>query len=150
MTDTQTTDDPFVPPDASRARAQRDFAALNRIAERHGATERQRRRWSHRTVLDPYEAVALVVSLAAGSAMPQKGEAPVDGMDLIAALTLIPHVRADLDALEAGLLNHARARGLTWQAIAFGLGLGTPQAARQRFERLAERTASGTGDDQRS
>ena len=149
MADGQLSDDPFAPPDASRARAHRDFAALNRIAERHGATERRRRRWRHETVLDPYEAVALVVSLAAGSARPERGEAPLDGTDLIAALTLVPHVRADLDTLEAGLLNLARARGLTWQAIAFGLGLGTPQAARQRFERLTERTGPDTVDDRR-
>ena len=30
---------------------------------------------------------------------------------------------------------------MTWQEIAFGLGLGTPQAARQRYERLASRAA---------
>ena len=62
----------------------------------------------------------------------------------MAALTLIPHVRAEVDALEAGLLQVARGRGLTWQAIAFGLGLGSAQAARQRYERLTVRT--GTGD----
>ena len=55
-----------------------------------------------------------------------------------------------LDALEANLLDLVRARGLTWQAIAFGLALRTPQAARQRFERLPERTGSGVADDQRS
>jgi hypothetical protein len=147
MTDAQQMDDPFAPPDAGRARAHRDFAALSRITERHGATESQRRRWSHPTVLDPYEAVCLVMSLAAGSARPEPDEAPLDGSDLTAALTLIPHVRADLDALEAGLLDLARSRGLTWQAIAFGLGLGTAQAARQRFERLTERTRSGTAND---
>ncbi|MEJ3750475.1 DNA-binding protein [Actinomycetes bacterium KLBMP 9797] len=134
-------EDPFVPPDASQARARRDFAALSRITERHGATESQRRRWSHPTVLDPFEAVCLIVSLAAGSAQPEPDEDPVDGADLTAALTLIPHVRADLDALEAGLLDMARKRGLTWQAIAFGLGLGTAQAARQRYDRLTDRTA---------
>jgi hypothetical protein len=31
---------------------------------------------------------------------------------------------------------------MTWQEIAFGLGLGTAQAARQRYERLADRTAA--------
>ncbi len=30
---------------------------------------------------------------------------------------------------------------MTWQEIAFGHGLGTPQAARQRYERLVDRTA---------
>ncbi|MFI9640799.1 hypothetical protein ACIG87_12145 [Micromonospora sp. NPDC051925] len=55
-------------------------------------------------------------------------------------MTLLPHLRAELDVLEAGLLTRARARGLTWQAIAYGLGLGSAQAAKQRYERLAART----------
>jgi len=143
MTDTQQADDPFTPPDAGRARAHRDHAALHRITERHGATAARRARWSHATVPDPYEAVRLVMALAAGAAVPEPGEDPVDEPDLTAALTLIPHVRADLDALESGLLDLARSRGLTWQAIAFGLGLGTPQAARQRYDRLTERNRSG-------
>ncbi|MBV1850582.1 DNA-binding protein [Catellatospora tritici] len=136
--------DPFTPFDSERARAGRDFAALTRIAERHAATETQRRRWTHAHVLDPYEAVSLSVSLAAGSALPEPGEEPFDEADLTAALTLLPRVRAELDALEAGLLDLARARGLTWQAIAFGLGLGTPQAARQRYERLTGRARTAT------
>ncbi|WP_155372575.1 DNA-binding protein [Catellatospora vulcania] len=140
MADAQETDDLFTPPDAGRARAMRDFAALTRIAERHAATGSRRDRWRNATVLDPYEAVSLTVSLAAGSALPEPDEAPLDSADLTAALTLIPRVRAELDSLEAGLLELARARGLTWQAIAFGLGLGTPQAARQRYERLTGRT----------
>jgi hypothetical protein len=74
--------------------------------------------------------------------VPEPGEAPVDDADLAAALTLVPRLRADVDALELGLLSMARGRGLTWQAIAFGLGLGTAQAARQRFERLAGRAAT--------
>ncbi|MEU4714240.1 hypothetical protein AB0F73_11390 [Micromonospora purpureochromogenes] len=41
----------------------------------------------------------------------------------------------------AGLLTLARGRGMTWQAIAFGLGLGSAQAAKQRFERVSARTA---------
>lgn len=140
-------DDPFTPPDASRARAHRTHAALSRISERHGSTDSQRRRWSHATALDPYEAICLVLALAAGSALPEPDEAPLDETDLTAALTLIPHLRAELDALEAGLLSLARTRGLTWQAVAFGLGLGTPQAARQRFERLTQRTQPEPASD---
>ncbi|MEV0195264.1 hypothetical protein [Nonomuraea sp. NPDC050691] len=51
-----------------------------------------------------------------------------------------------MDALEAGLLQMARGRGMTWQDIAFGLGLGTPQAARQRYERLAGRATIDAED----
>ncbi len=46
-----------------------------------------------------------------------------------------------MDELEAALLQMARGRGMTWQEIAFGLELGTSRAARQRYERLVDRTA---------
>ncbi len=133
--------DSFVMPDASRARAERTYTALHRIAERHAGTETRRRRHINPYLPDPYEAVALVTSLAAGGARPEPDEEPVDEADLVAALTLVPHLRAEVDTMEAGLLALARARGLTWQAIAFGLGLGSAQAAKQRYERLAARTA---------
>ncbi|MEE2043211.1 DNA-binding protein, partial [Nocardiopsis tropica] len=67
---------------------------------------------------------------------------PVDQDDLTAALTLVPWARAEFDQLEAGLLQMSRGRGMTWQEIAFGLGLGSAQAARQRHERLSRRTDS--------
>ncbi|MER7890180.1 DNA-binding protein [Micromonospora sp. NPDC094482] len=139
---TQKQDDPFAAPDPSQARAHRTYAALSRITERHAGTDTRRRRYANPYVADPWEAVALVTALAAGGAELDDGEDPVDDGDLTAALTLLPHVRAELDALEAGLLTLARARGLTWQAIAFGLGLGSAQAARQRFDRLADRTGA--------
>lgn len=59
----------------------------------------------------------------------------------------MPLVRGETDDLETGLLQMARGRGMTWQEIAFGLGLGTPQAARQRYERLAGRAAADTGTE---
>ncbi|MEV6520205.1 DNA-binding protein [Micromonospora chalcea] len=135
--------DPFTAPDAAQARAHRNYAALLRIAERHAGTNSRRRRYAHPDVPDAYEAATLVMALAGGAEL-DEGEQPVDQADLMAALTLIPHVRAEVDALEAGLLQVARGRGMTWQAIAFGLGLGSAQAARQRYERLTVRT--GTGD----
>ncbi|WBB71501.1 DNA-binding protein [Micromonospora sp. WMMD1128] len=135
--------DPFTAPDAAQARAHRNYAALLRIAERHAGTNSRRRRYAHPDVPDAYEAATLVMALAGGAEL-DAGEEPVDQADLMAALTLIPHVRAEVDVLEAGLLQVARSRGMTWQAIAFGLGLGSAQAARQRYERLTVRT--GTGD----
>lgn len=92
-------------------------------------------------MIGPSEAVRLLVSLAAGSAVAEDGEDSVDAADLTAALTLMPMVRAEVDQLEASLLMIARARGMTWQELGFGLGLGSAQAARQRYERLARRTA---------
>ncbi|MGC5381594.1 DNA-binding protein [Micromonospora sp. DT68] len=139
-------DDPFTAPDPARARAHRTYEALYRISERHAGTADRRQRWAHPSVLDPWEAVALVTALAVGGAEREPTEEPVDTADLTAALTLLPHVRAELDALEAGLLTLARDRGLTWQSIAYGLGLGSAQAARQRYERVAARSAVQTTD----
>nr|WP_232320198.1 DNA-binding protein [Herbidospora daliensis] len=112
------------------------------MATRHAATEAQRARQVHPTVLGPHEAVRLVTMLAAGSAAPDDGEPEVDTSDLSAALTLMPLVRGEMDQLEASLLLIARGRGLTWQEIATSLGLGSPQAAKQRYERLAGRVAT--------
>ncbi|MGW0608854.1 DNA-binding protein [Streptomyces sp. NPDC002644] len=132
--------DPFQAPDPEEARARRAPAALFRIAERHAATDEQRRRQTHPAVPAPHEAVRLVAFLLSGAARPEDGEPEVDQADITAALTLLPLVRGELDELETGLLQMARGRGMTWQEIAFGLGLGTQQAARQRYERLAART----------
>ncbi|MDP9841462.1 DNA-binding protein [Streptosporangium lutulentum] len=134
--------DPFTPPDPGQARAHRVYASLFRIAERHAATEAQRSRQVHPEVLGPHEAIRLVSVLAGGAAEHEETEPEVDDADITAALTLIPLARAEMDQLEAGLLLMARGRGLTWQEIAFGLGLGTSQAARQRYERLSGRLAA--------
>lgn len=137
--------DPFTAPHPDQARAHRVHASLFRIAERHAATEAQRRRQTHPTVIAPHEAVRLVTFLLSGAAKPEADEPEVDHADITAALSLVPRARGDMDELEAGLLQMARGRGMTWQEIAFGLGLGTPQAARQRYERLVGRTATDPG-----
>ncbi|MEV5980428.1 DNA-binding protein [Streptomyces sp. NPDC052114] len=139
------TADPFTPSHPEQARAQRVYASLMRIAARHGADDAQRGRQVHPAVLGPHEAVRLVSFLLSGAAKPVDGEPEVDQADITAALTLLPLVRGELDELETGLLQMARGRGMTWPEVAFGLGLGTPQAARQRYERLASRTA-GEGE----
>ncbi|MFF7356103.1 MULTISPECIES: hypothetical protein [Streptomyces] len=142
MSSTTDPTDPFTPPQPEQARAQRVYASLFRIAERHAATDEQRRRQTNPTLLAPHEAVRLVTFLLSGAALREDGEPEVDHADITAALSLVPLVRAELDELETGLLEMARGRGMTWPEIAFGLGLGTPQAARQRYERLASRTAT--------
>ena len=78
---------------------------------------------------------------AATAIVAEEGEDAVDAADLTAALTLMPMVRAEVDQFEASLLMIARGQGMTWQQVAFGLGLGSAQAARQRYERLALRAA---------
>ncbi|MEV0263946.1 DNA-binding protein [Streptomyces sp. NPDC050617] len=135
--------DPFTPQHPDEARAQRVYASLFRIAERHAATDEQRRRQANPALLGAHEAVRLVAFLLSGAALREDGEPEVDHADITAALSLLPLVRGELDELEAGLLQMARGRGMTWPEVAFGLGLGTPQAARQRYERLLERTETG-------
>ncbi len=91
-------------------------------------------------MLEPYGAVRVVARLAGGTDIPEPNEPEVDDADVMAALTLIPKARAEMEQLEALFLGIARERGMTWQDIAFGLGLGSTQAARQRYERLVRRT----------
>ncbi|MEV6692590.1 DNA-binding protein [Micromonospora sp. NPDC051196] len=124
----------------SEDRAHHRYAALQRLTERHAATEQQRRRHTNPYAADPYEAIAVLLALAAGAAEPEPGEEPVDEADLLAALALFPHLRAEIDTMEAGLFQLARSRGLTWQTIGQGLGLGSAQAAKQRHDRLTART----------
>jgi hypothetical protein len=134
--------DTWTPPDPPKARAEREYTALFRIQERHAGEPARRDRGRHPALVGPHEAVRLLAGLAAGGLVLEDGEAPVDTADLTAALTLMPMVRAEVDQLEASLLIIARGAGMTWQELAFGLGLGSAQAARQRYERLATRTAA--------
>jgi hypothetical protein len=65
--------------------------------------------------------------------------------DLLAALALLPAARAAVDQAEAALLFTARAHGLSWSRISQAMGLGSPQAAQQRFGRITGRTGSSEG-----
>ncbi|MBB6119985.1 DNA-binding protein [Nocardiopsis algeriensis] len=132
--------DSFTRPDPGTARTLRTHDALLHITRRHADGDHRTRWADHGMPMPPLDALRRVADLAAGSAQPHEGEPPVDTDDLTAALTLIPWARAEFDQLEAGLLQMAKGRGMTWQDIAFGLGLGSAQAARQRHERLLRRT----------
>jgi hypothetical protein len=132
--------DSWDPPDAPKARAEREYTALFRIHQRHANDPARRSRGRNLPVVTPEEAVRLVVLLM-GSGV-EKGEDPVDAADLTAALTLMPKVRAEVDQLEESLLLMARGQGMTWQQMAYWLGLGSAQAARQRYQRLTRRTAA--------
>lgn len=105
-----------------------------------GATASARARTDGAAVLEPQQAVRLVELLGAGTAGSREGEDTVDGDDLLAALTLLPLVEAELAETELTLMVLARGRGLTWAQIAEGLGLRSAQAAQQRFDRLRNRT----------
>jgi hypothetical protein len=67
------------------------------------------------------------------------GNARVPTEDLLAALTLLPAARAELDQLEAAVLFTARSEGLPWALVADALRLGSRQAAQQRFDRVLGR-----------
>jgi hypothetical protein len=64
---------------------------------------------------------------------------PAAEEDLVAALTLLPAARAEVDQLEAALLLTARAHGLSWSQVSRAMGLGSAQAAQQRFDRVSGR-----------
>lgn len=65
----------------------------------------------------------------------------------LAALRLLPAARAEIDQLETGLLFAARGLGLTWAQMAEALGLNSPQASQQRFDRLVDRARPRDGLD---
>ncbi|GAA4606203.1 hypothetical protein BJY16_005706 [Actinoplanes octamycinicus] len=132
--------DLFTRPDSGAQRADRTYRALTHLVERHAGTAARRARQVHPDMPAPHEVVRLVAGLAGGSIGPEADEPAIDHDDLVAALTLVPSMRADLDATELLLLTIARRSGMTWQDIAFSLGLNTPQAARQRYERLDARS----------
>jgi hypothetical protein len=59
-----------------------------------------------------------------------------DANEVLAALASLPAVRRDLDRVERELIGLARDLGAAWPAIAQALGLGSRQAAEQRWLRL--------------
>src|ERR1039457_6661091 len=72
-----------------------------------------------------------------------KGSHPaeVDPADICAALALVAPARRDMDRLETQIIMIARNQNLPWRVIAEALGLQSPQAAAQRWQRLTGTTA---------
>ena len=64
---------------------------------------------------------------------------------VLAALSLLAAARAELDQSEAALLFTARSHGLSWPRISRAMGLGSPQAAQQRFDRVSGRAQRPAG-----
>lgn len=69
----------------------------------------------------------------------------VDTAVVLAGVSLLGPARAELDQIEAALLFTARAAGVTWSDVAAALGLGSAQAAQQRFNRVVTRTEEVEG-----
>ncbi|MCZ2820094.1 hypothetical protein O2V63_07130 [Modestobacter sp. VKM Ac-2977] len=123
------------------------YAALVRLYERYAATPEARVRLLNPHMVSPHEAVRLVAGLAGGSlAYTDDAEPSVQGEDLVAALSLLPLLRAETDDLELGLLTMARGEGLTWAQIADRLGLDGAQEAQERHEQLTRRGTDPAGD----
>jgi hypothetical protein len=80
---------------------------------------------------------------AGGGGAGRRGSSGAD--ELVAALTLLPAARAEIAQTEAALLFTARAHGLSWAQISQAMGLGSPQAAQQRFGRITVRTGHPEG-----
>lgn len=59
--------------------------------------------------------------------------------DLLAALTLLPAAREEVEGVEIGLIFAARNEGLTWSQIAATMGFRSPQACQQYVARLSSR-----------
>ena len=117
--------------DDDQARAAREAAARARLLEA-GTAGLPRPPWLHGA--QPPSAADLV-----RFALWRAGGEDADDDVLLAALALLPAVRAEADQLEAGLLLTARACGLSWPRISAALGLASPQAAQQRFDRVSGR-----------
>jgi hypothetical protein len=100
-----------------------------------GASSLPRPPWLHRS--QPPSSIDLVrFAVWRG----QTGAATEEEVE--AALALLPAARAEVEQLEAALLFIARAEGMSWGRISRGMGLGSAQAAVQRYGRLADRVAS--------
>ncbi len=65
--------------------------------------------------------------------------ADLDSDDLLAALSLMPAARAEVEGVEIGLLFTARNAGLTWAQIAEATGFRSPQACQQHYMRMSAR-----------
>ncbi|MBM7804640.1 glutathione S-transferase [Geodermatophilus bullaregiensis] len=121
----------MAPADDDQARAARE-AGARALLLGAGAADLPRPPWLHGT--QPPSAADLV-----RFALWRAGGEGADHDVLLAALALLPAVRAEADQLEAGLLLTARAAGLSWPRISAALGLASPQAAQQRLDRVSGR-----------
>ncbi|HEU4426729.1 MAG TPA: DNA-binding protein [Pilimelia sp.] len=117
--------------------AAREAAARRRLLG-SGASALPRAPWLHRS--QPPSAVDLIRFV-----LWRSGAKDIDEDDLLAALTLLPAARAEIDQMEAALLFTARVHGLSWPRISRALGLGSAQAAQQRFDRVTGRVENRGG-----
>ena len=122
-------------PDSDQQQSAREQSSRKRLLDA-GASTLPRAPWLHRS--QPPSAVDLVRFAV------WRGQGDdVNDDEVIAAMTLLPAARAEMEQLETALLFTARAQGLSWGRISRAMGLGSDQAALQRFDRLMGRVQSG-------
>lgn len=125
----------------SAADADRRFEAALRLQARFGnGLERQWARDPNGPRLPAQELMILVA--AAGDQRPGGDRPRPTASDVQDALALAVRARSDLDYQEERLIDLARSqtddrRRLTWAEIAKALGMGSAQAAQQRYRRRA-------------
>jgi hypothetical protein len=124
-------------PDPDQQQAAREHDARQRLLDA-GAASLPRAPWLHRS--QPPSSVDLVRFAVWHGQVGEVTEPEVE-----AALTLVPAARAEVEQLEVALLFTARAQGLSWGRIARAMGLGSAQAALQRFDRLSGRVNPRSG-----
>ncbi|WP_323746906.1 HSP18 transcriptional regulator [Catenulispora pinisilvae] len=71
------------------------------------------------------------------------GGGPLSGPQVLAALTLLRELRAEIAGWEPELIEAARRRGTSWVELAPALGVASRQAAERRFLRLRPSATPG-------
>jgi len=121
-------------PDSDQQQSAREQSSRKRLLDA-GASALPRAPWLHRS--QPPSAVDLVRFAV------WRGQGDdVNDDEVMAAMTLLPAARAEMEQLETALLFTARGQGLSWGRISRAMGLGSAQAALQRFDRLTGRVES--------
>lgn len=123
--------------DTDAVQAAREADARTRLLGA-GASSLPRAPWLHKG--QPPSAVDLI-----HFALWRDNTGDIDEADLLAALTLLPAARAEMDQVEAAALFAARSRGLSWPRISRAMGLASAQAAQQRFDRVSGRVENRRG-----
>jgi hypothetical protein len=102
-------------------------AAQRRLAARFGVSGSRR----HADGPQPSELIQRVIAAASA------GQPAADDTDIRSALALVAADRWATESREVNLITLARQRQLPWREIAQHLGLGSEQAAQQRYHRLS-------------
>jgi hypothetical protein len=108
------------------------------LARRHGAND-PKTSWEPARELEQDTALLGRLMLACARHQDDAQAPDVSADEVVAALALFEQMRTRLDQLETQAVIEARRRGLDWKAIAEGQGLGSSQAASQRYQRMTTR-----------